>query len=85
VFRILRTSFGFGLASQGRSAGPQRLSGALQASGYDSKLKFTFFLLFVISGLDGIFVHTRRLGSGLLVSRRFPDARCGGAVSRDLV
>jgi hypothetical protein len=34
---ILYTSFGFGLASPGRPAAPHRLSGAVQASGYDSK------------------------------------------------
>jgi hypothetical protein len=59
---ILCTSFGFVLASPGRSAAPHRLTGAVQASECDSKLKFTFVVLIVNSGLDGGFVQTRPVG-----------------------
>jgi hypothetical protein len=65
---FLYTLFGFGLASPGRSAAPHRLSGAAQASRYDSKSKFLFVVLFVNSSFDGVSVHTRRLGSRLLFS-----------------
>jgi hypothetical protein len=85
VIWILYTSFRFGLASPGRPAAPHRLSGAVQASGYDSNQIFFFVVLFVNSGFNGVSVHTRRLGSTLLFSRRVTDSRCGGAVSRNLV
>jgi hypothetical protein len=65
VFWILEASLRFGLASPGSPAGPHRSSVAVQASGYDSKLKFTLVVLIVNSGLDGVSVHTRCLGSWL--------------------
>jgi hypothetical protein len=88
--RILETSFGFGLATQGSAACPSLSTVAVQAYEYESKCKFSFFVLILNCDLDGGFVHARRLPSGLLVRVEFQtrgaaNRLAGPAVSRYLV
>jgi hypothetical protein len=85
VSRILKASFRFGLASPGSSTWPHLLSAAVQASGYDSKLKSCFDVWILNCGFDAVIVHTRRLASGQFVSRRITDPWCGEPVSTDVI
>jgi hypothetical protein len=90
VIRILGTSFGFRLASPGSADCPSLSPVAVQVSGYERKLKFSFFVLILNRDLDRGFVHTRRLPSGLSVRVEFQtrgaaNRLAGPAVSRYLV
>jgi hypothetical protein len=78
----------FGLVSPGSAACPHFSSLAVQASDCDSKLKFTFEVLILNCGFDGVVVHTL-LPSGLFVrvelqTRGAANRFAGPAVSRDL-
>jgi hypothetical protein len=86
----LETSFGFGLASPQSAACPSLSPVAVQASECENKFKFSFFVLIFNCDLDGGFVPTGRLPSGLSVrveleTRGAANRLAGPAVSRYLV